>query len=163
MVSLPGNLTQKMVDLLLSELTRLGWAKVTEGAGWKRASKTCRSISSASITRSSKLKRSGTSPELDDVGALLSKLTLMEHYFRSSRCRSTLSTFTGRSTTVGVMEMEWWERWRHRASEADFCPAKAPGRRGGSPSGNRRLHFSASFWSDNARGKKKRREGRAGK
>ena len=56
-------------------------------------------------------QRSGTSPELDDVGALLSKLTLMEHYFRSSRCRSTLSTFTGRSTQSG--------RWRWRDESVD--------------------------------------------
>ena len=148
MVSLPGNLTQKMIDLLLSELTRLGGAKVTEGAGEKGGVEDVPIILLRLHHTLIEAQWSGTSPELDDVGALLSKLTLMEHYFRSSRCRSTLSTFTGRSTTVGVMEMEWWERWRHRASEADFCPAKAPGRRGVSPSGNRQLHPFASFWSD---------------
>ena len=90
---------------------------------------------------------SGASPELDEFGAL---------HFRSSRCRSTLSTLVGRSTTVEAMEEERGGRWRLRASEADFCPATAPGRRGVLPSGNRRLHFSTSFWSDNARGKEKK-------
>ena len=105
MVSLPGNLTQKMVDLLLSELTRLGWAKVTEGAGGKRASKTCRSISSASITRSSKLK----GPELRRSS------TMSEHYYRSSHWWST--TFEAhdvgarcRRSRAGALQSGWW-RW----------------------------------------------------
>ena len=126
MVSLPGNLTQKMVDLLLSELTRLGGAKVTEGAGGKGASKTCRSISSASITRSSKLN----GPELRRSS------TMSEHYYRSSHWWST--TFEAhdvgarcRRSRAGALQSGWW-RWsdesveRHRASEADFCPAKHP-------------------------------------
>ena len=105
MVSLPGNLTQKMVDLLLSELTRLGWAKVTEGAGGKRASKTCRSFSSASITRSSKLN----GPELRRSS------TMSEHYYRSSHWWST--TFEAhdvgarcRRSRAGALQSGWW-RW----------------------------------------------------
>ena len=79
MVSLPGHLTQKMIDLLLSELTRLGDAKVTEGP----AEKGVEDVPIILLRLHHSLieaQWSGTSPELDDVGALLSKLTLMEHY-----------------------------------------------------------------------------------
>ena len=88
MVSLPGYLTQKMIDLLLSELTRLGDAKVTEGPAKRgrrrRADHTPPPPSHAH--RSSMVRNfagarrcRSTTIEAHTDGALLSKLTMSEH------------------------------------------------------------------------------------
>ena len=97
---------------------------------------------------------------------------MSEHYYRSSHWWST--TFEAhdvgarcRRSRAGALQSGWW-RWsdesveRHRASEADFCPAKHP------DDGVYHLPETGSFTLSPPSGRiskreRRRREGRAGK